>query len=421
MSGPTFDHASSVARVGDTVEISGAVPGPAGSAAMDLGHGVRIEVDYAEPDVMVACTLPARGATDPDVAAVVDELLGEEVGAQVRAFVASGADHAPLVPEARWVGYEGPPVERVVGEVVCIADRVDDPRRPLVERALAGLDLAEFADRCGAVPRFAAAALAAAGRAEGLLGECIDELADRAAADPRIADRLRTVHARRIPGSLQTILEERIRFDAAATELLDAAESLASMPPEFPPARAAEPVVMSRTVHFDRAPEPQPRPEVVHRIRGVWVIECPAADRARTERWVRVLDVDLTVVAAAPLRRATGPDGPVDRAEVLVPAHCTPAHTRIEVMTNPFPAGPVGLDALAGAVGAGRRAVDLEATANHSIAARQWAQCAAAWTDLGDTARADLARARAERPTRRSRLRVLGDLPLCDAVAGPLA
>ena len=421
MSDPMFDNATAVTRVADTVEITGALPGPAGSASMDLGHGVRLEVDYAVPDVMVACTLPATGLTTPVVGAIVDQLLGADVGAQVRTFAATDADTARLDPEARWVTDEGVPRGRVIGELVCIADRIDDPRRPVVERALAGLDLAEIVERDSLVPCIAAAATAATDRALVLLGECLDELVERAAADPRIAERLLDVHGLRLPGSLYPVIRRRIEHAEAALAMPSDAPMVGDLDPDsddLEPALRSESMPVARMMHL--APSPEPRPEVVGISGGVWLIECPTGRRPAPERWVRVLDVDLTVVAAARLDRADGPTGPVERAEVVVPGHCTPANTRLEVLIDPFPAGPGGLDAVAAAVWTGRRAVDLEAVASHDIAARHWAHCAEAWAELGDPTRAELARARAKRPTGPSRRGVLGVVPLCDAVAGPL-
>ena len=406
MSRTPFTNAGAVNCDGDVVDIVGATPGPAGIAVVELPDGTSLRVDYADPRVLVELSTTTAAALD---GTVLRDLIGPDSADRVAAVVREGRTGTRRIPGVSSPRYRGSPTGSPLpgddvpptGRAAVLLERCTDPDRPDVERAAAALDLAVLVDRAHLPETVRRPLQHTVDAAAEVIAESADELVALAEVDPALASVLRRVHGHRLPDAVRDGLE--IPLFAAS-----------GPPPGLAPMR-----LEAAGINYLRsAPPPsrEPRtgpPSIVDVDGAFWIVECEPANGATT-RWIRVLDADLVVVAAAPVTEDRGVGG---RADVLVPEYVTPATATIEVTTEPFPVPPAGLDAIAAAVRAGRRAADLE-QAGQRRAAAAWEQCADRWQRLGDIERSRAARRFAWRARRGRSIDEIagGDSPVTDLV-----
>ena len=94
MSDAPFTNAGALHHDGDIVDIVGTTAGPAGVAVMELANGEVLQVDYAEPQLLVGIS---TSPTDLVEGTLVRDLLGEETAADaVDALRRGGRGPRPL-------------------------------------------------------------------------------------------------------------------------------------------------------------------------------------------------------------------------------------------------------------------------------------------------------------------------------------
>ncbi|MFM7223856.1 MAG: hypothetical protein ACKO1Y_00220 [Actinomycetota bacterium] len=396
MTGPAFEAAGLVRRDGELIEVVGGTPGPAGAAAIELTDGAVLSVDYAEPERFLDLSAETGSGLEY---AVVDDLLGDEAARASDELTRGNTEGSIRLRHARTPGSSLPSPSGgnpAAGTLVQLADRASDPGRPVVEQAAAALDLARLVGDEAVPDSLRAASRELSNRAGELATEAADELVRLARRKPVLGKMLIAHHAEHLSPELIERLETlRPSRNWAGDERPAAMFAL-----ELPGA-------LSRTAHhlgdFSETPPrthvanmrvlPPFEPTVRSIDHGLWVVECGRADDESAPRWVRILDATLTTVAVAPVTES--PLG--GTAELLVPDDLDHETATIDVTTNPFPIPPTGLDAIAEAVRAGRRAADLECAAQWGQARRAWDECAELWAGLGDEERAASARRFANR------------------------
>lgn len=368
----------------------GFAPGPAGMAVLDLGRGMTLAVDFADPTTLVSCR--ADGWLRDDV---LEVLIGAGAARQVsqvqqtdRPVRISDGSEVAREPNRNRSDPSGGPMAMAFGTCAVLSSIADDEQRHELVRAVAALELA---DSIAALPLpvdvVEGVADRSRRRAIELLADGIEAFETLADNDPRSATRVRLLlnSAMKHDGAddlrlrpISSDFDRTIRRGQASTRV--AAAPARAMPMATPD--AAAPMLERSMVDL--------RPKgllVVHRL--------PAEEYAAA--WVRVLrQPQLTLVAVAPLLRS----GSRLRAELLVPPDLTVDQLVVELTNDPLPAAPT-LSRIRQAIDLGRRAASLEALRSPH-ASEAWHACAAAWTALDDPRRAQLARRHSTGP-RRSR------------------
>lgn len=378
MTTPLFDNAAALRWDTDVVQVVGGTPGPAGAAEIELRGGAVLQVDYAEPGMLIDYSTPTElVGGDPGLADVLGEQAAEVAESVRHAPEGTRRLHTPRTARREpprgslsMPGDEG----NYVGQIVCLADRAHDPERPTLERAAAALDVARAASMLTDTPAIAMAARTHAELAAELLDECASELLGVAEGDPALRDVLVIDYGDLLPDAIMSALRD---LDVGSDRVLAWAALGRDIPGEG---------------------DLSERDETAE---GVWTVVCDAPGDAAAPRWVRVVDEDLSVLAVSPVRKGTFGYA----AELLVPPHVERTDGALTVTDRPFPLSPHGIDAVAHAVRAGRQAVDLEAIGQRNRAADAWKRCAGLWERLGDHDRSRAARRFAAQVGRRSRSR----------------
>ena len=364
----------------------GFAPGPAGMAVIDLGQGMSLAVDFADPATLVSCRADRWLRDD-----VLEVLIGARAAHQVSKVRQSDrpvriSDGSDAEREFNRNLSEPPdnPVALAYGTCAVLSSIIDDEQQHELARASAALELADNIATL-ALPTDIIDDIAdrTRQRAIELLTDSIDALEALADNDPRTARQLRSLlnQVMKDHGAddlrwrqIFTEFERTIRRTHPSTKA--AAAPARAMPMRLPmPMRTTEAEV--------RVPE---RTVVDLKPNGLLVVHRPFTTDDETA-WARVLQQpQLTLVAAAPLLRTRTRL----RAELLVPPDLTLDQLIVEVTNDPLPTSS-SLDTIRRAIDLGRRAASLE-TLHSPQAPDAWQACAAAWTALDDPRRAQLAR-----------------------------
>lgn len=400
--------------------VQSSAPAPAGSAGLDLGGGVEVDVDVARPVALSAITVELPVADDPGVLPpAVRRRLGALVGAGRAAQLADVVHESVAsrsIVRRTWGGPTGPTGSP--GDA--------GPALACTPDAVATAALAHAATWRPGAPRLArlAGLLEAAVALDGL-GHPFD-LQGAARRDLRLAaDVIDDLLAHRHPvPDLQTarsLAPALHRARAIAGEGTAAATAFATLVPEVervrrglpggrhrarpggdrPTSRVDEPGVgLAWRVSIDVRALPGDLPEAAVLGRRSGPCEVEVMIHGWAERsgglWARAFDAaDDTLVAVGPVRRA-GRDAV---AHVIVPRA---AMRRIEVDITDRPELPRPSPALAAverAISLGVVAAQAERLGEAERATRRWQQCARAWDAVGDAVRGDQARAYARLAT----------------------
>lgn len=397
--------------------VQSSAPAPAGSAGLDLGGGVEVDVDVARPVALSAITveLPVGddpGVLPPTVRRRLGALVGDGRAAQLEDVVHEAFASRSIVRRT-WGGPTGSPGDAGPA-LACTPD------------ALATAALAHAASWRPGAPRLArlaglleaAAALDALGHPFDLQGAARRDL--RLAAD--VIDDL-LAHGHPLPDlrSARSLAPALHRARAIAGEGTTAATAFATLVPEVervgrglpggrrrarpggdpPTSRGDEQGVgLAWRVSIDVRALPGDLPEaaVVGRRSGPCEVEVLIHGWAERSGglWARAFDAaDDTLVGVGPVRRA-GRDAV---AHLLVPRA---AMGRIEVDVTDRPELPRPSPALAvveRAISLGVVAAQADRLGEAERATRRWQQCGRAWDAVGDAVRGDQARAYARLAT----------------------
>ena len=360
----------------------GFAPGPAGMAVLDLGRGMSLAVDFADPTTLVSCR--ADGWLRDDVLEVLVGTRAAQQVARVRQSdrpvrISDGDDiERERMRSGNWSAQPGNDEAMAFGVCAVLSSLAGDEQRHELVRAVAALELAEQS-RLLPLPDDVTEGVAdrARTRALDLLADGADAFEMLAERAPRTAARVRSLirsvmadgpgdelRWRRISQEFDRLVRRRptVRVSPALTSPRPSA-----MEPERVPKRVPE-----RTV-VDLKPNGL---LIVHRT----------AETDDEATWVRVLQSpQLGLLAAAPLIRS----GSRRRAELLVPPDLTLEQLVVEVTGDALPVTST-LEQIRRAIDLGRRAATLEALRSPR-ASEAWQACARAWSALDDPRRAQIA------------------------------
>ena len=345
--------------------------GPAGVAQVDLGDGVVVQVDFAEPSRLASIRIEpgARAST-------VEDLIGRERADAVLSMVPR-SDGRPR----RMVGEDGPERERrgraapsslprgtyesmLFGRVAILQSMADDPWATDLVRATASMELAvETVGDLGDRDSIAQLGLSAIDHAVGLLEGADADLSRWASDHP---DEARSLHALCADRSLTSPAITHLAEVLAAVGFVDQGGDAASQ-------SSPETHELSG-VHIEMKP------------RGRLVVRC--VDRF-DEQWVRVVHKgSLVLLAMAPMAMTS--EGLM--AELIVPPDLDASDMEVDITTAALPVPTSSLARVTRAVQLGRDAVSLHVVGQWQRSRTRWNECGQAWHELGDTTRAQIAR-----------------------------
>lgn len=364
----------------DGRNLVGFVPGPAGMAVLDLGRGMSLAVDFADPTTLVSCR--ADGWLRDDV---LEVLVGTRAAQRVAQVQQSDrpvriADHDEMERERMRSGnfsaWPGDPGAMVFGACAVLSSLADDEQRHELVRAVAALELAEQS-RLLPLPDdvVEGAADRARTRALDLLADGADAFEQLVERDPRTAARVRSL----IRSVMAADPSDELRWRRIAQEFDRTARQRPTVA-AAPARKSSRPYAMEP----ERVPE---RTVVDLKPNGLLIVH-RTAETHDEAKWVRVLQSpQLSLLAAAPLMRS----GSRQRAELLVPPDVTLEQLVVEVTSDALPVTST-LEQIRRAIDLGRRAATLDALRSPR-ASDAWQACASAWSALDDPRRAQLASA----------------------------
>lgn len=335
------------------------VAGPAGRADIEVADGIVVAVDFAEPGVLNTIS------TEPGFdRRVLGDLIGNERADEIvassftpegrpRRIIGDPAD--PRLVSSQPGGRSLPPTE--VAEAAVLASLADDEERTDLARAVAHLELHHLASH----------GLQIATNREVIAERAVIDTIDLLAQ----ADRDIVTLARRDPGLAKQVASRLFEGRDAGLHDLAATRSLLGS-------------------HHDEA-------TVVGA--SIWTVELQSPGRLVVRasdaggQWVRVLHRDtMVLLALAPML----PDAGRWRADAIVPADLPTELLLVELTETPRPPGSSTLQQFRYAVSLGRQAVQAHVVGHRARASARWMECASAWDQIGDPARAAVARRYAE-------------------------
>jgi hypothetical protein len=362
----------------DGRNLVGFAPGPAGMAVLDLGRGMSLAVDFADPTTLVSCR--ADGWLRDDV---LEVLVGTRTARQVAQVRQSDrpvriADDDEMERErmrsGNWSARPGNPVAMAFGVCAVLSSLTDDEQPHELVRAVAALELAEQS-RLLPLPEDVGEGVVdrARTRALELLADGADGFEQLAARDPRTAARVRSL----IRSVMTDDPGDELRWRRISQEFDRTARQRPTVA-AAPARKSSRPYAMET----ERVPE---RTVVDLKPNGLLIVH-RTSDTGDQATWVRVLQSpQLSLLAAAPLMRS----GSRQRAELLVPPDLTLEQLVVEVTSDALPVTST-LGQIRRAIDLGRRASTLEALRSPR-ASDAWHACATAWSALDDPRRAQLA------------------------------
>lgn len=361
----------------DGRNLVGFAPGPAGMAVLDLGRGMSLAVDFADPTTLVSCR--ADGLLRDDVLELLVGTRAAQRVAQVqqsdRPVRIGGHDEMERerMRSGNWSARPGNPGAMTFGVCAVLSSLADDEQRYELVRAVAALELAEQSHLLP-LPDDVVDGVAERARSQalGLLAAGADGFEQLAERDPRTAARVRSL----IRSVMAADPDDELRWRRVFQEF--------DRPARQRPTVAAAPARKSArpyAIEDERVPEGT---VVDLRPNGLLIVHRTADTDEAT--WVRVLQSpQLSLLATAPLMRS----GSRQRAELLVPPDLTFEQLVVEVTSDALPVTST-LEQIRRAIDLGRRASTLEALRSPR-ASDAWQACAEAWSALDDPRRARLA------------------------------
>jgi hypothetical protein len=351
--------------------VRGMAPGPAGAATIEVGDGVLLSVDFADPSVLCEVEL----APDAD-AEVMDALIGAKRAATVRGVDAPGRPVRIEGHPANDARFSSLPTEAPASElaaVTSLASLAEDPRRAPLARVANAAEVLVALDNG---VRGLANGASVARRMERVL---VDAATVAHGDASWLSSHHRTL-ARRLADLLERVGGDRI--DVELVSLLRSSRRSSTAP-------------LSNHLPGVVAPFVEQRP-------GRVTATMPNGRGA----WLRVADSSTMVLhALVPFVQS----GSVWRADAVVAPDLPPERVLVAVTHDPVPAAANAADKVRWAIALGRRAVEQAQVRQLDRSAECWRACEAAWRELGDEARAARADDYAERRTRPGRPTSLGE------------
>ena len=375
---------------GESYELVGVVPGPAGAIEVELVDGVTVQVDFAEP-TQATSLIVADGEVPPILARLIggsrSDMLEDHLdsGSRRATRLAAGSDRP--VDRRRRPGrsLDRTPVSREaieLGAVAVLRSIGEDDRFDDLTRAVALIESVDHQRRVDDL-------FAAEGETDIVLDTAADLLDGLDARFELVADRdgflalelskLLTVHA----GARLSIARAARLLEPGAGDLARSTE-VASSALHF--SIAMDPSLMS----IDEVPRIGPEVELsdggLLTFRPSWWA---------VGQWLRVMHRGpMVLLALVPILDEEGEAV----ARAVLGSGFTLDELDLEITDQPLPEPTATIDRIARAVALGRRAT-VAASTGSPDAVESWTACADAWAGLGDERRASLARRYARRAT----------------------
>lgn len=406
-----------------TVSLVSFQPGPAGMSTADIGDGIAVNVDFAEPGRLCTVELPLDGLSVDG--GPLDALIGPEGRRSIRNVIAepAGPDlrKASLGPDRRrYASMNFDESAAAAGRILTAIDVGDDfDEHPLV-RAIARLEVFRSvrtddgfvsADRLDGSIGYAVAAIENDLQGERILTrlspdqyqQLVDIVRGGVKAHPR--------HGARIEKHIVGLLGDN--FVENGRDIFQ--QPLETRPPDPAPIDALTDAPTNRPDVSSSSGFNQPS-QVASQIEdrshvgeasssglthsaGSWTASLSSPGRLEvsfTEKpndgWIKVFDPNLSLIAAVPIINQGARSGGWN-AQAVIPEELSADSVNIAVTSDPGTRTGNQFERIMDAVDAGQRATQLQTAGRTAEASADWGTCAALWNDLGDTTRSTLAKA----------------------------
>ena len=408
------------------IELTGTVslvsfrPGPAGMSTADIGDGIAVNVDFAEPGRLCNLDLPLDGLSVDG--GPLDALIGPEGRRSIRDVIAD-----PTGPDLRKASLgsdrrRSPSMDlfderaAAAGRILTAIDVGDDfDEHPLV-RAIARFEVFQAvrtngrlvsADRLNSSIGYAVAAIENDLQGERILTrlspdqyqQLVDIVRGEVQAHPRYGARISKhivgllgdhfVHNGR--GIFQQPLETRPP-DPSSIDALTNRPDVSPSPGSIQPSQVASQIE-------DGSPVGEASSPGLTQSASSWTASLSSPGRLEvsfTEKpnggWIKVFDPNLSLIAAAPIINSGARFGGWN-AQAVIPEELSADGINIEVTSDPGTRTDNQFERIMDAVDAGQRATQLHTFGQAADAAAEWKVCAGLWKDLGDATRSNMAMA----------------------------
>jgi len=410
------------------IELTGALslvsfqPGPAGISTANIGDGISVDVDFAEPGRLCSLDLPLNGLSVEG--GQLDGLISAEGRLSIRDLIADPAGNdlrrTSLGPywSRRPRSIDSGEGATAAGRILTAIDVGDDfDEHPLV-RAIARFEVFEAvriddgfvsADRLDRSIGYAVAAIENDLQGEQVLTrlnpdqyrQLVGIVSGGGRVHPRFGARIskhivgllgdnfrdngRGIFERSRGGRRTYPSQVAAQFDATA-DLADIASSSGSNQP----GQLADQIETSPP--FGEATGPGSTQSSTSMT--AWLSSSGRLEVFFTENpndnWIKVFDPNLSLIAAVPIIKLGSRSGGW-HAQAVIPKELSAEDVNIAVTSDPGTRSGDQFERMINAVVEGQSATRLAAAGRTAEASAQWKICAALWNELGDATRSNMA------------------------------
>lgn len=410
------------------IELTGALslvsfqPGPAGISTADIGDGISVDVDFAEPGRLCSLDLPLDGLSVEG--GQLDGLISAEGRLLIRDLIANSAGNdlrrTSLGPDwsrrSRSINFgEG---ATAAGRILTAIDVGDDfDEHPLV-RAIARFEVFEAvrmddsfvsADRLDGSIGYAVAAIENDLQGEQVLTRLdpdqYRQLVGIVSAGGRVHPRFGVRISKHIVGLLgdnfrdngRGIFErsrdgsgtDQVRVEALSDATADLAD-IGSSPGSNQLGQLTDQT--ENSAPFGEATSPGSTRSTASMT--AWLSSSGRLEVFFTEKpnddWIKVFDPNLSLIAAVPIIKRGSRSGGW-HAQAVIPKELSAEDVNIAVTSDPGTRSGDQFERIIDAVVVGQSATRLAAAGRTAEASAQWKICAALWNELGDATRSNMA------------------------------
>lgn len=410
------------------IELTGALslvsfqPGPAGISTADIGDGISVDVDFAEPGRLCSLDLPLNGLSVEG--GQLDGLISAEGRLLIRDLIANSAGNdlrrTSLGPDwsrrSRSINFgEG---ATAAGRILTAIDVGDDfDEHPLV-RAIARFEVFEAvrmddsfvsADRLDGSIGYAVAAIENDLQGEQVLTRLdpdqYRQLVGIVSAGGRVHPRFGVRISKHIVGLLgdnfrdngRGIFErsrdgsgtDQVRVEALSDATADLAD-IGSSPGSNQLGQLTDQT--ENSAPFGEATSPGSTRSTASMT--AWLSSSGRLEVFFTEKpnddWIKVFDPNLSLIAAVPIIKRGSRSGGW-HAQAVIPKELSAEDVNIAVTSDPGTRSGDQFERIIDAVVVGQSATRLAAAGRTAEASAQWKICAALWNELGDATRSNMA------------------------------
>ena len=412
------------------IELTGALslvsfqPGPAGVSTADVGDGISVDVDFAEPGRLCTIDLPLDGLSVEG--GQLDQLISPEGRRSVRDIIAD-----PAGKDLRIIGLGSERSRRqasmsgdlgenatAAGRILTAVDVGDDFHEHPLVRAIARFEVFQAigmdegfvsASRLDSNIGYAVAAIENDLQGERVLTrlnpdqyqQLVDIVRGGVEAHPRYGARI----SKQIVGLLgdnftdngRGIFQQPQGARRANPDRVDALpdattnrHDIASSPGSNQPGQLTDQAEDSPPIGEATGPgSTQSTGSMTAWLSSSGRLEVSFSEKPN-DNWIKVFDPNLSMIAAVPIINR-GPRLGGWHAQAVIPAELSADNVNIAVTSDPGTGPGDQFERIIDAVDVGQSATRLGAAGRTAEASTQWKICAALWNELGDTTRSNMA------------------------------